>query len=104
MVSAVVLNIIEDFVIMKHFIIFAAQECLEYKLRVQEALKNKKKNVPRKKERGKDRLLRIAGKASQHIRFDEGMDENVGVVPQTQLCDKDSQASNEAEEPESTTD
>ncbi|XP_021944541.1 la-related protein 7 isoform X2 [Folsomia candida] len=50
--------------------ILTVQESLEYKARVQEALKHKKKQQPRKKERGKDRLLRAAAKSSQHIRFD----------------------------------
>lgn len=50
----------------------SVHESLEYKKKVQEALKHKKKGLPRKKERGRDRLLKAAAKASQHIRFDEG--------------------------------
>jgi hypothetical protein len=60
----------------KHiFVSIIVRESNEYKFQVQQALKQKTKEHPRKNVRGKDRLLKAANKSSCHIRFD-GEDNN----------------------------
>lgn len=83
------------------------QESLDYKAHVQYQLKHKKKLAPRKRERGKDRLLKAAAKASQHIRFDQlgggvGNDENEIIDCLTHIK-QDQAHHSEFMEPESTT-
>jgi len=55
----------------------------------------KRKELPRSKVRGKDRLLKAAIKSSSHIRFDQPMDDdNEG--------DKNTKVAESSNEPEST--